>query len=100
MLVAYLGSSYRGFAAQPGQPTVAGALVGALERHLRHAVELTCAGRTDAGVHAWGQVVTFDARADVDVDGMARAVNKTLGPVIVVRDAAVAAPGFDARRPA
>ncbi|MGH9094488.1 MAG: tRNA pseudouridine(38-40) synthase TruA [Acidimicrobiales bacterium] len=98
MLVAYLGSSYRGFAAQPGQPTVAGALVGALERHLRHTVELTCAGRTDAGVHAWGQVVTFDARADVDVDGMARAVNKTLGPVIVVRDAAVAAPGFDARR--
>ena len=47
-----------------------GALAGALERHLRHTVELTCAGRTDAGVHAWGQVVSFDARADVDPAGL------------------------------
>ncbi len=97
MLVAYLGGGFRGFAAQPGQPTVAGALVGALERHLRHTVELTCAGRTDAGVHAWGQVVTFDARADLDLVALVRAVNKTLAPAIVIRDAAVAAPGFDAR---
>ena len=55
----------------PGSRRSAGALAAALERTLRHTVELTCAGRTDAGVHAWGQVVTFDARADVDLVGRA-----------------------------
>jgi tRNA pseudouridine38-40 synthase len=100
MTVAYLGTGFRGFAAQPGQRTVAGALVGALERALRHTVELTCAGRTDAGVHAWGQVVTFNARADVDLAGLQRSVNRSLTPAIVVRDAAVVPPGFDARRSA
>ncbi len=98
MVVAYQGGGFRGFAAQPGQRTVAGALTGALERHLRHAVDLTCAGRTDAGVHAWGQVVSFDARADAVPAAMARAVTRTLRPAVVVRAAAVAAPDFDARR--
>jgi tRNA pseudouridine38-40 synthase len=79
---------------------VGGVLVAALERQLRHTVELVCAGRTDAGVHAWGQVVTFDARADVDLVGLQRALNKTLRPALVVRSAAVAARGFDARRSA
>ena len=100
MVVAYLGGGFHGFAAQPGQTTVAGALAGALERHLRHTVELTCAGRTDAGVHAWGQVVSFDARADVDCAAMVRAVNKALRPAVVVREATVAPAGFDARHDA
>jgi tRNA pseudouridine38-40 synthase len=98
LLVAYHGEGFHGFALQPGRPTVAGALCGALERALRHTVELTCAGRTDAGVHAWGQVVSFDARADVDPAVLQRAVNRALRPRIVVRAAEVAAEGFDARR--
>ena len=100
LLVAYDGSGYRGFAMQPGVPTVGGALAAALERHLRHTVELTCAGRTDAGVHAWGQVVTFDARADIDPLVIQRAVNRAVRPAIVVREATVAEPDFDARRSA
>ncbi|MCU4186339.1 tRNA pseudouridine(38-40) synthase TruA [Acidiferrimicrobium sp. IK] len=100
MVVAYLGGGFHGFAAQPGQVTVAGVLAGAIERHLRHTVELTCAGRTDAGVHAWGQVVSFDARADVDPAALARAVTKALRPAVVVRSAEIAAPGFDARHDA
>jgi tRNA pseudouridine38-40 synthase len=98
LLVAYEGSTFRGFAAQPGARTVGGVLGAALERHLRHAVVLTCAGRTDAGVHAWGQVVSFDARADVDPAALQRSVNRALAPSVVVRDAEVAEPGFDARR--
>jgi tRNA pseudouridine38-40 synthase len=98
LVVAYHGEGFHGFALQPGRPTVAGALCGALERALRHTVELTCAGRTDAGVHAWGQVVSFDARADVDPAVLQRAVNRALRPRIVVRAAEVAAEGFDARR--
>lgn len=100
LTVAYLGTDFRGFAAQPGQRTVAGVLAGALERHLRHTVELTCAGRTDAGVHAWGQVVTFDGRADVDVAALVRAVNRALRPRVVVRHAQVVGEEFDARRSA
>jgi tRNA pseudouridine38-40 synthase len=100
LVVAYDGSGFHGFALQPGVPTVGGALAAALERHLRHTVELTCAGRTDTGVHAWGQVVTFDAREDADPVALQRALNRALRPSIVVREASVAEPGFDARRSA
>jgi len=98
--IAYLGTGFHGFAVQPGIHTVGGVLVAALERNLRHTVEIVCAGRTDAGVHAWGQVVTFDAREGVDLVALARAVNKSLRPAIVIRSATVAPAGFDARRSA
>lgn len=100
LLVAYLGTGFKGFAAQPGQRTVAGVLSAALERHLRHTVEITCAGRTDSGVHAWGQVVTFDARADVDLPALVRSTNRALRPEVAVRAAAPAGADFDARRSA
>ena len=98
LLVAYHGAGFHGFALQRGVPTVGGALSRALERALRHTVQLTCAGRTDAGVHAWGQVVSFDARVDVDVAGLVRSVNRALHPQVVVRAAEVGPEGFDARR--
>jgi tRNA pseudouridine38-40 synthase len=98
--LAYNGTGFRGFAAQPGVKTVGGTLIAAIERSLRHTIELTCAGRTDAGVHAWGQVVTFNARADVDLVSLPRSLNKALAPRIVVRSAAVVPPDFDARRSA
>jgi tRNA pseudouridine38-40 synthase len=85
---------------QPGVRTVGGLLAAALERYLRHTVEITCAGRTDTGVHAWGQVVTFDARADADPVALQRALNRALKPAVVVRAAEVAPTGFDARRAA
>jgi len=81
--------------------TVGGALAGALARVLGHPVALTCAGRTDAGVHAWGQVVHLDtAVAEPDLAALQRSVNALLRPAVVVREAAVAPPGFDARRSA
>jgi len=100
LTLAYDGSGFHGFAMQPGVRTVGGALASALERYLRHTVELTCAGRTDTGVHAWGQVVSFDARADVDPVALHRALNRALKPAVVVRAVEVAPPGFDARRAA
>jgi len=63
-------------------------------------VQLTCAGRTDTGVHAWGQVVTFDARADTDPEALQRSLNRAIRPAVVVRSAAVVADTFDARRSA
>ncbi|HEV2810369.1 MAG TPA: tRNA pseudouridine(38-40) synthase TruA [Acidimicrobiales bacterium] len=101
MTVAYDGSGFRGFASNPGVRTVGGTLGEALERVLGHPVPVTCAGRTDAGVHAWGQVVSFDtSAAGLDVVELQRSVNGLCGPAIVVRDVEVVEDGFDARRTA
>jgi tRNA pseudouridine38-40 synthase len=101
MTVAYDGSGFHGFAPNPGVRTVSGTLREAIERSLRAPVELTCAGRTDTGVHAWGQVVSFDAPADrFDALALQRSVNRQCGPEVVVRDLGVGADTFDARRSA
>ncbi|MGQ0830449.1 MAG: tRNA pseudouridine(38-40) synthase TruA [Microthrixaceae bacterium] len=97
MVVAYDGTDFHGFADQPGQPTVAGVLADAISRIVRRPVELTCAGRTDAGVHAWGQVVSVDVPAATDLDQLHRSLLKLCGPRIVVREVAQAADDFDAR---
>jgi tRNA pseudouridine38-40 synthase len=97
MLVAYDGTHFHGFAEQVGVPTVAGVLRDAIEKVVRHPVDMTCAGRTDRGVHAWGQVVSLDLSAAADLDALHRSLLKLCGPTIVVRDIAAAAPDFDAR---
>jgi tRNA pseudouridine38-40 synthase len=99
LVVAYDGTDFRGFAAQPDVRTVEGVLTEALEKVLHGPVEgFACAGRTDAGVHAWGQVVTFDAKPDLDVDSLRASVNGLLGPEVVVRESVLADADFDARR--
>lgn len=62
--VAYKGAPFSGFARQPGQLTVQGSIEGALELLFHRLVETVCAGRTDAGVHAKGQVVSFTLTRD------------------------------------
>jgi len=80
---------------------VGGQLMTSIERVLRHPVRLTVAGRTDAGVHAWGQVVTFDAAEHgLDLVTLVRSVNRMCAPAIVVREATVEADDFDARHSA
>jgi tRNA pseudouridine38-40 synthase len=100
MTVAYDGSGFRGFAVNEGVPTVGGALTAAIGQVLRHPVTLRAAGRTDAGVHACGQVVSFDAEPGADLARLQRHLNSMLGPSIVVRSARAAPPAFDARRSA
>jgi tRNA pseudouridine38-40 synthase len=97
--IAYDGAGFAGFAAQRhGPPTVGGTLTDAIERVLGQSIELTCAGRTDAGVHAWGQVVSFDADARrLDAPALERGVNKLLRPAISVRDLCTVDDDFDAR---
>jgi tRNA pseudouridine38-40 synthase len=97
MLVAYEGTGFHGFAEQPGPRTVGGELRKAIERVVGHPVELTCAGRTDKGVHAWGQVVSLDLDIDEDLDALHRSLVKLCGPEIVVREVTRALPDFDAR---
>ena len=98
--VAYDGTGFRGFAVQPEVRTVQGALTEVLARVLQQDVTLSCAGRTDAGVHAWGQVVSLPVADDVDVARIAHAVNSHLGPEVVVRDAELVDSSFDARHSA
>jgi tRNA pseudouridine38-40 synthase len=103
LTVAYDGTDFHGFAAQPDVRTVEGVLRDALGRVLRRDdLSLTCAGRTDAGVHAWGQVVSLpvDGDVEIDVERVARAVTRQLGPEVVVRDATLVEGGFDARHDA
>jgi len=101
LTVAYDGSAFHGFATQRNQPelaTVAGTLTDAISRVLRQPIELTCAGRTDAGVHGWGQVVSFDADlGDLTPGDLLHRVNRLCGPTIAVRQARLVAADFDAR---
>jgi tRNA pseudouridine38-40 synthase len=98
LVVSYDGAPFAGFARQPGLETVQGRLESALETVLRRPVETVGAGRTDAGVHALGQVVSFDARGgEVDRETLLRSLNALVGSSIVVRDICQAAPGFSAR---
>jgi len=100
LTLAYDGTDFRGWAKQRGQRTVQGVLEGALQRFLGDGPKLSVAGRTDAGVHARGQVVSFEPAGEVDVVRLQRAVNSMLAPEVVVADVRFAPSGFDARRSA
>jgi len=95
----YDGSEFRGWATQPGLRTVQGELESALGTVLREPVELTVAGRTDTGVHALGQVASFETDVEVP-ENLAQRLNGVGPDDIAVTKAAVVADGFDARRDA
>lgn len=97
LVVAYDGAAFHGFAVNAGVTTVAGRLNEALSRIAGAPVTVTGAGRTDAGVHAWGQVVSADLPVEVDIGSLARRLTRMCAPSIVVREAAWAGPDFDAR---
>ncbi|HEX2058660.1 MAG TPA: tRNA pseudouridine(38-40) synthase TruA [Actinomycetota bacterium] len=96
--LAYDGAPFRGFARQPGQKTVQGELEDALTRVLGVTPTLTVAGRTDAGVHALGQVVSAaDVPDDTDPTRLRDALNGMCGPSIAVHACARAPDDFNAR---
>jgi tRNA pseudouridine38-40 synthase len=98
LTIAYDGAPFHGFAQNVGVRTVMGDLRAAMERVVRRPMELTGAGRTDAGVHAWGQVVSGDLPGETDLADLAHRLNRLCGPSIVVRDVAwTEDAGFDAR---
>jgi tRNA pseudouridine38-40 synthase len=97
--IAYDGAPFAGWAAQPGLRTVQGELETGLERVLGTPAALTVAGRTDAGVHAWGQVASLSLDAEPKLD-LRRALDAVTPPEISVRAVTPADDGFDARRDA
>lgn len=97
LTVAYDGQRLAGFARQPNVRTVAGELDGAVRSIDPRATLVRGASRTDAGVHARGQRVAFDAELSIPSRGWVMALNAALPDEIVVRRAAVIAPGFEPR---
>lgn len=98
LTVAYDGAGFAGFARQPGLETVQGRLETALATVLRRDVETVGAGRTDAGVHALGQVVSFElAEGETHDATLVRSLNALVGAGIAVTGARPAPDGFSAR---
>lgn len=98
MIVAYDGHEFAGFARQPGQRTVQGEIEAALETLARTPLAVTGAGRTDAGVHALGQVLSFDVPEGVlEPLTLLRSLNALCGPDMAVIEVREAPPGFSAR---
>ena len=97
--IEYDGTGFRGWARQPGLRTVQGELEAGLETVLREPVELAVAGRTDTGVHALGQVASFEIEAGAPSD-LARRLNGVGPDDIAVTAASVAPDDFNARHDA
>jgi tRNA pseudouridine38-40 synthase len=98
--LAYDGTGFHGWARQPGVRTIEGVVEEALARMLGEPPKLSVAGRTDAGVHAEGQVASFEAPEHLDPSRVRRMLNGLFAPEIVVLRATRAPEGFDARHSA
>ncbi|MBF6171375.1 tRNA pseudouridine(38-40) synthase TruA [Nocardia blacklockiae] len=95
--VAYDGTDFTGWARQPGLRTVQGVLEESLSKVLREPIQLTVAGRTDAGVHAEGQVAHFDTAAEFDGPKLIRRLARFLPKDVRVKEIHTVPPEFDAR---
>ena len=95
--IEYDGTAYAGWQRQPNQPTIQEALEAALRRITQTDIPAIAAGRTDAGVHALGQVVSFRTDKPLSPDEWLRALNATLPEDISARSVERAADDFHAR---
>ena len=98
--IQYDGTDYAGFQYQPNQPTVQGELLTALRTVVGAVEHFQAASRTDAGVHAIGQVIAFNVDNPIPMASLMRAVNDHLPPAIDVLEVEEAPASFDPRRQA
>ncbi len=98
LVVEYDGTNYHGFQYQKGVPSIQEGLEKALRRFTGETIRVHGAGRTDAGVHALGQVVSFDTESSHTVDTFVRALNFHLPDDIAVKSGRAVDDGFDPRR--
>jgi tRNA pseudouridine38-40 synthase len=97
LLIAYDGTDYQGWQRQPRAPTIQGTIEAVVRKITREPIALLGAGRTDAGVHAWGQVAHFITSATLPPEKWQGAFNALLPPDIRVRAVQEALPDFHAR---
>lgn len=96
--IEYDGTGFAGWAKQPGLASIEGSLEQVLEQIMQEKVFLSVAGRTDAGVHARGQVASFQTTGRPDPARLRRSANQLLPSAIVITSVTPAPAGFDARR--
>src|SRR5690242_12090342 len=97
LIVEYDGTALHGWQRQANAPTVQQHLEEALARMLQHPVTVVGASRTDAGVHACGQVASFRTERQIPLFGIRRGLNATLPEAIAIRDAAEVSDDFHPR---
>lgn len=95
--IAYDGTDFSGWQSQPGQSTVQGALTDVLEKLTQRRLMIVAAGRTDAGVHAAGQVANFKTQSLMSVEEFQHAFNSLLPPTVRVTGAEEVGPDFHSR---
>lgn len=95
--VAYDGTLFNGYQRQPGQRTVQGEIEAALEKISKQPVTIHSSGRTDTGVHAYGQVFHFDSVVNMDGSRYVRALNSILPEDIYIIDSQEVHPEFHSR---
>jgi tRNA pseudouridine38-40 synthase len=100
IIIEYDGTAYHGWQVQPDSPTIQGVLEAAIRQMLGESVRVVAAGRTDAGVHAAGQVVSFSLQRDTSPERLLRALNALTPRDITLREAEVVSDDFDPRRAA
>src|SRR5260370_36430335 len=96
-ILQYDGTGFHGFQVQPGLPTVQEAVEAKLARVLEQPVRVAAAGRTDAGVHASGQVISFTTGARIPTEKLAVALNSLPPDTVVVKEVRPVPDGFHAR---
>lgn len=96
MTVAYDGSNYVGWQVQPNGLSIQEVITKAIQKLTGETVSLLCSGRTDSGVHALGQVVSFHTTSPIPCDGLRKAIQTFLPDDIIIRDLMEAAPDFHA----
>lgn len=98
LIISYDGTAYTGWQTQPGKPTVQGVIEGLLSKLFKKKVTLRYPSRTDAGVHAHGQVASFSCESEHSALTMQKILNSQLPQDITVKKVEIMPDGFDAKR--
>jgi tRNA pseudouridine38-40 synthase len=97
LIIEYDGTAFHGWQIQPGQRTIQGVIKEQIDQITQGEVNLIGAGRTDAGVHAQGQVANFQTESTIDLSALQRGLNSLLAPDIVIKGIEEVAEDFHAR---
>jgi len=98
LLIEYNGTNYQGWQVQPKGPTIQGMVEEKLALITGEAVHLIGSGRTDSGVHAFGQVANFKTKSQLNIHSIQKALNSLLPPDIMIQRAEEVEEGFHARK--
>ena len=87
LIIEYDGKDFNGWQKQPNKLNIQGTIEEAIKSIVGHDIDLTASGRTDAGVHAWGQVANFKTTSEIPIEKIAIAINSRLKKSIIIKDA-------------